>query len=145
MLLWRFQCIQLKIFPDTQQTLWAGVTISYTIWLCTHTWNLIVQLTHCECYMKEDSYILVTSVHCPPKGQCDHDVTITWSLIQCLHVSPSRQGPHKHSLPKRQHTPNTFRMHAYSISWDCLIAFQQFHVHCIFNYCVHVMFAHVCI
>ncbi len=39
MLLWRFQCIQLKIFPDTctQQTLWAGVTISYTIWLCTHT------------------------------------------------------------------------------------------------------------
>ncbi len=47
MLLWRFQCIELKIFPDTQQTLWAGVTISYTIWLCTHTWNLIVQLTHC--------------------------------------------------------------------------------------------------
>ncbi len=37
MLLWRVQCIQLKIFPDTQQTLWAGVTISYTIWLCTHT------------------------------------------------------------------------------------------------------------
>ncbi len=30
MLLWRFQCILLKIFPDTQQTQWARVTISYT-------------------------------------------------------------------------------------------------------------------
>ncbi len=32
-----------------------------------HTWNLIVQLTHCGCYMKQDtcSYILVTSVHWP--------------------------------------------------------------------------------
>ncbi len=70
MLLWRFQCIQLKIFPDTQQTLWAGVTISYTIWLCMHTRNLIVPLTHCGCYMKQDSYILVTSVHWPSKDQC---------------------------------------------------------------------------
>ncbi len=32
---------QLTIFPDTQQTLWARVTI---FCLCRHTW---VQLTHC--------------------------------------------------------------------------------------------------
>ncbi len=32
--------------------------------------HMKVQLTHCECYMKQDSYILVTSVECAAKGQC---------------------------------------------------------------------------
>ncbi len=36
MLQWRFLCIQLNIFPDAQQTLWAGVTIS-VYYLVMHT------------------------------------------------------------------------------------------------------------
>ncbi len=69
-LLWRFTAFTWKhsqMHRDAPFTRWAGVTISYTIWLCTYTWNLIAQLIHCGLYMSPDSDILLTSRH---KGQC---------------------------------------------------------------------------
>ncbi len=64
MLLWRFQCIHIPRYTsESEQTLWACVTISYTILLCTHMWNLIVQLTHCGCYnVHVYMYVLQTVV-----------------------------------------------------------------------------------
>ncbi len=42
----------------------VGVCDNLVYYLIMHThMKPIVQLTHCECYMKQDSYILVTSVH----------------------------------------------------------------------------------
>ncbi len=37
MLLWRFQCIQVKIFPDTQQTVGAGACDKLIYYLVMHT------------------------------------------------------------------------------------------------------------